>query len=172
MWTTVLYFRQHTSLTWWSNQPLLTRSTKLEMVRMRVPSLEMSPAHTLELLKGRKVRFVGLSATTMPGWVRLSTSIPTLTVKIKLIIPAVSLMSGVGFLNPHTIRSQTIYSFEKISLNFPPLFFSLHVCRVRDLLVWNILENTWDCVENASGDIRWHGTVNKCKSSKDNFLFP
>ena len=61
MWTTVLYFRQHTSLTWWSNQPLLTRSTKLEVVRMRVPSLEMSPAHTLELLKGRKVRFVGLS---------------------------------------------------------------------------------------------------------------
>ena len=28
---------------------------------MRVPSLEMSPPHTLELLKGRKVRFVGLS---------------------------------------------------------------------------------------------------------------
>ena len=60
MWTTVLYFRQHTSLTW-SNQPLLTRSTKLEVVRLRVRSREMSPAQTLELLKGRKVRFVGLS---------------------------------------------------------------------------------------------------------------
>ena len=46
-----------------------------------------------------------------------------LTVTIKLIIPVVSPMSGVGFLNPHTIRSQKIYSFEKISFNFPPLFF-------------------------------------------------